>query len=81
MYSSIISNSISSLLVSSFAINLNSISSFVFSLSVSIDHGILVLVQHGPSNPPHCCPSHKDACIFMMHVTDDQLKQPITFNR
>ena len=41
---------------------------------------VILSVQHGPSNPPHCCPSHKDACTFMMHVTDDQLKQPITFN-
>ena len=48
----------SSLLVPSLPIILSSISSVVVSLSVFINHGILGLVQHGPSNPPHCCPSH-----------------------
>ena len=58
MYRSIISNGMSSVLVvSSSTITLNSISLVVNSLSVFINHGILELVQHGPSNPPHCCPS------------------------
>ena len=58
MYRSIISNGMSSLQVPSLTITLNSISLVVFSLSVFINHGILELVQHCPSNPPHCCPSH-----------------------
>ena len=65
MYSSIISNGISSLLVPSSAITLNSISSVVVSLSVFINHGILELVQHGPSNPPRCCPFHNGSSVFL----------------
>ena len=65
MYSSIISNGMSSLLVPSSAITLNSISSVIVSLSVFINHGILELVQHGPSNPPHCCPSHNGSSVFL----------------
>ena len=49
---------VSSLLVTSLGIILSSIFSVVVSLSVFINHGILVLSQHGPSNPPHYCPSH-----------------------
>ena len=64
MYSSIISNGMSSLLVLSSAITLNSISSVVFSLSVFINHGIWGLVQHGPSIPPHCCPSHNVSLTY-----------------
>ena len=64
MYSSIICNGVSSLLVPSSAITLNSISSVVLSLSVFINHGILELVQHGPSNPPHCCPSHNGSLAY-----------------